>query len=930
VGEEVPRPIVEGVRQAHGPGERRRNPCGLRARRAFRDREKADPHPRPHPNTASPGYAGVADSIPTLLHAALLSLPVAVPRAALPLASEVTSPAKVPVVVLHHEDAALRDRLLRGLDVWHDAGRFLVGEASRETLRWLDGLPVDVVRPAGWTAGADLYVVEFSSESTLDRITEAGGEVLFRHAPQALVALLPEDRGVLEEVESGSFMHHALMPIREVAQAKPRAFAAPSASPAGTTAPRAADPAIAAMVAQVDQNNLIATVQSLSSIFSRRCNLTGAVTAQNQLEAQLQGYGLSTSLQDFGSSYSKNVVAELPGVVDPSKIIVVGGHYDSINGQGSSYAAPGADDNASGTAGVLETARVLAANGPFKYTVRFIAFSGEELGLYGSEYAATLSDNLNEDIIAMINMDMISYRASGDSRTVDFITNYSSSSLISFCQTMGATYVSGWASNSGSLSGGTSDHQSYATHGFPAIFFFEDVGSYSPYIHSANDTYPLSANDFTLAEMFVECVVASTATLAELVDLSITHTPLGDAQNPGPYDVDCQVTSLTGANVTAVTLYYSTDGTTFTAAPMTPLGGSDWQGAIPDAGSPVTHYYYLEAEDDQGGSETLPGGMALGEPPFSFFCGEKSILYFNDFEGTGDEGWTHGQVATQDDWQRGDPFGQGGDPQNAYSGTKVWANDLGASGWNGEYATNTHNWLASPVFDLSGETSVTLEFQRWLTVESGQYDQAQIRVNGTVVWQNESSVDHLDTGWTKHTLDISSQAAGNPSVQIQFRMISDGGVQYGGWNIDDFSLVVLGPIGCPAPTTYCTTSPNSVGSGAEIGFAGTTSLAANDLVLTVQGGPPDQFALFYYGPNQISIPFGEGVRCVGGGIFRLNVVQFDMFGNGTYALDVTNPPQPSGQILEGSTWNFQCWYRDPSGGPSGFNFSDALEAVFCP
>ena len=865
-----------------------------------------------------------------LLSTAALTLPMAAPSASPPPAAEAPNVAEYPVVVIHHENLALRDRLLQALDVWHDAGRFLVGEASTETVRWIDGLPADLVLLTDWPVDADLYVIEFRSENTLERIENAGGEILFRFAPQALVALHPGDSDVLDRVEPGSFMHHTLMPIRQQAQQKPRAFAAAGLGAPGSTSMMAGDPAIQAMVDQVNQSNISSTVQSLSSIFSRRANLSGAVTAQNQLQAQMQGYGVSTYLQNFGASYSKNVVGEIPGTVDPSKIIVIGGHYDSINNSGSSYAAPGADDNASGTAGVWEAARVLAANGPFKHTLRFIAFSGEEFGLYGSEYAAQLSDNANEDIIAMINMDMIAYRAGSDSRTVDFVTNYSSGSLINYCQSMGATYVANWASNSGTLSGGTSDHQSYSTHGFPAIFFFEDIGNYSPYIHTSNDTFALSTNDFNLAEMFVKCVVASAASLAELVDLSITHTPLGDTQAVGPYDVDCQVTSLSGANVTSVTLNYSTDGSNFTPVAMTHQGGDNWQGQIPDGGSPVTHYYYIEALDDQGGSETLPGGMALGEPPFSFFCGQKTVLYFNDFEGGNDAGWTHGQVATQDDWQRGDPYGQAGDPTDAYSGTKVWANDLGASGWNGEYASDVHNWLASPVFDLSTETSVTLEYQRWLTVEDNQYDQAQIRVNGTTVWQNATGSDHIDSGWNKHTIDISSWAAGNPSVQIEFRMISDGGVVFGGWNIDDFSLVVLGPAGCPSPTTYCVTSPNSVGPGAEIGYAGSTSVAANDLLLTVTDGPPGQFALFYYGPDQIQIPFGEGYRCVGGGVFRLIVIQMDAFGSGTYALDITNPPLPAGQILNGSTWNFQCWYRDPSGGPSGFNFSDALEAVFCP
>jgi len=156
------------------------------------------------------------------------------------------------------------------------------------------------------------------------------------------------------------------------------------------------------------------------------------------------------------------------------------------------------------------------------------------------------------------------------------------------------------------------------------------------------------------------------------------------------------------------------------------------------------------------------------------------VLYENGFEASGDEGWTHGQLATQDDWQRGVPQGKAGDPSSAYEGTKVWGNDLGGSSWNGEYASDTHNWLKSPAIDCSSAASVQLEFMRWLTVEEGQYDQAQIFVDGVKVWQNPTSGNLIDTSWTPFSLDISAQAAGDSSVVIEFRMKSDGGVEFGG------------------------------------------------------------------------------------------------------------------------------------------------------
>jgi hypothetical protein len=134
--------------------------------------------------------------------------------------------------------------------------------------------------------------------------------------------------------------------------------------------------------------------------------------------------------------------------------------------------------------------------------------------------------------------------------------------------------------------------------------------------------------------------------------------------------------------------------------------------------------------------------------------------------------------------------------------------------------------------------------------------------------------------------------------------------------------------GCPAPTIYCQTSPNSAGPGAVISSLGSTSISQNELILQCDLLTQNQFAIFYYGPNQIQQPFGDGFRCVGGSVLRLPP---QPTGNGTitHALDQTNLPGGGG-IEPAEVVNFQCWYRDPAAGMSGFNFSDALSVSFCP
>lgn len=136
---------------------------------------------------------------------------------------------------------------------------------------------------------------------------------------------------------------------------------------------------------------------------------------------------------------------------------------------------------------------------------------------------------------------------------------------------------------------------------------------------------------------------------------------------------------------------------------------------------------------------------------------------------------------------------------------------------------------------------------------------------------------------------------------------------------------------CNPPTTYCTTSPNSVGSGAQILFSGSNSVSANNLVLIAMSCPANQPGLFYYGQNAVSVPFGNGLRCVGGNrLIRLAPVTTGVGGIGASPVDATSPGYPAGVMQAGETWRFQFWYRDPAGGGQQFNLSNALSVQWCP
>jgi hypothetical protein len=155
--------------------------------------------------------------------------------------------------------------------------------------------------------------------------------------------------------------------------------------------------------------------------------------------------------------------------------------------------------------------------------------------------------------------------------------------------------------------------------------------------------------------------------------------------------------------------------------------------------------------------------------------------------------------------------------------------------------------------------------------------------------------------------------------------------------INGVSVGVLTVIaGAPgSASTYCTTNLNSIGRRAKIAREGPVSVGNNEFALQVTDAVPGSFGLFYYGTGSVNVPFGDGIRCVGGMTQRLfPPIAVDATGNANRILDFTQPPVAPGgtsPIDAGATRYFQFWYRDTTGpGGTGFNLSDAMEILFTP
>jgi aminopeptidase YwaD len=162
------------------------------------------------------------------------------------------------------------------------------------------------------------------------------------------------------------------------------------------------------------------------------------------------------TVSDVGKGVSRNVVAKPPG---KDCATVSGGHYDSVQ------VSPGANDNASGTATVMEIAAVIASKGDLGSNC-FVLFGAEEPGLIGSRaYVASLDTSARQKLKAMLNFDMTGF---GDNGWIFIGTSELQRRALEQAQALGIAQV-----RSGGLPrSSSSDHASFISAGIPALFYY--------------------------------------------------------------------------------------------------------------------------------------------------------------------------------------------------------------------------------------------------------------------------------------------------------------------------------------------------------------------------------------------------------------------------------------------------------------------------
>ncbi len=414
-----------------------------------------------------------------------------------------------------------------------------------------------------------------------------------------------------------------------------RAGAAPAWTAPGGAAPGGAaallprvppDEFLADLMDSVRLDNVTGTIQRLQDFTTRYVVTDSCWAAATWLAGELEGYGYADVAYDSFRCWSyqdtvdaANVIAVKPGTTRPDEYVVIGGHYDSISTENFNTpfaAAPGADDNGTGVAGVLEAARLLAAL-ELERSVVFALWSGEELGLRGSRAWVADAIDAGMDIVIYLNMDVIGYTNEPDPTAIVYcdstslavagllqqlIIDHTPYGCVSIVQPVGA-----------------SDQNSFSERGIHILDTSSGDG-WSPYHHTPYDV--IENVDLELCRALAAANVATTAALALVAGeepnlapetvLAETCPAQSDTLGPTPRF------AWTGVDFDGTVAAYEYRVTTPDGARGDAHAGREWH-PLPSDSTAVTlgpldngpHAFAVRAIDDDGLADATPASHSF-------------------------------------------------------------------------------------------------------------------------------------------------------------------------------------------------------------------------------------------------------------------------------------------------------------------------------
>jgi hypothetical protein len=339
-------------------------------------------------------------------------------------------------------------------------------------------------------------------------------------------------------------------------------------------------------------------------------NVSNPKAAQYIYET-FQSYGYTPRYQN-NSSTSVNVIAVKTGTKYPNKYYVICSHYDDMP---SSGLAPGADDNCSGSIGVLESSRILK-NFNTDYSIIFVTFDEEERGLYGSIAYVDTAYFRGDSIVACLNMDMIAYDANLDGKCTivyntpsEGVANDYISAMNTYVPTLVPIKLYDLTQNS--------DHASFWNRNYKAIMNIEDENELTPYYHTSNDRF--NTLNLTYFRNIIRTVISAATSMSNNIKMDFYHTPLTNGNYLTPRTATIVIKSankVAMGSTASPKLYYKVNSGSYSSVNYNYYNLDTFMFSIPGQPLGSTVSYYFAAQDSAGTFVcTYPaGGRGLNPP----------------------------------------------------------------------------------------------------------------------------------------------------------------------------------------------------------------------------------------------------------------------------------------------------------------------------
>jgi hypothetical protein len=386
---------------------------------------------------------------------------------------------------------------------------------------------------------------------------------------------------------------------------------------------------VVSIIQQIDENIYLSYLENLTSFGPRYTTSEACEDSAEYIYSEFQKLGLETRFHEWSNDYlfGRNVEATLPGInPDSDEIYVICAHYDTVEG------SPGADDDGSGVAAVMTAAKIMRFYN-FNHTIRFVAFSGEEQGLYGSGFYVQEAVENNDNIVAALNIDMIGFALSEeDESIIELYEDDASQWLADYTVDVNQEYNQ-YFNFEIMLSGYSwgSDHYRFWEAGYNAIFYAEY--NFNDYYHSSEDV--IENMNIPYATRTTKLIVATLAELTEVVESK--NAPLKPDTPSGPINGKIGEEynySTSTIDIDGNTIYYYWDWGDGT--------NSGWIGPYnsgEDISSPHTwdkrggYSIRVKAKDDEGFESLWSDSLVTSMPKINFKLDEFlfKILEKNKF-----------------------------------------------------------------------------------------------------------------------------------------------------------------------------------------------------------------------------------------------------------------------------------------------------------